>query len=162
MSTAGSTGTMRALLPLPVTVSVSPLARIGDLAALEAERFGDAKARAVEQRHHRGVACEDPGLAFFTGAQVGVGDALGRGTRQRLRQGLWDLGCAHRIERADLALAVALQIAREATGAGQLAHQGAAADSFGPARRHERAHILRGEFRKIGQRGLAAEMVRHK
>jgi hypothetical protein len=59
-------------------------------------------------------------------------------------------------------LPLPFQKTREAARPGELAHQGATADSLGPARCHESPHVLRGEFRKMLQRGLAAEMVRHK
>ena len=48
--------------------------------ALEAERLGNAKARAIEQRHNRGVTRENPGLALLARAQIDVGDAFRRGT----------------------------------------------------------------------------------
>ncbi len=53
------------------------LSRWRHLAAPQAERLGDAQARAVEQRHDSGVARQDPCLAGFAGALVGVGQALG-------------------------------------------------------------------------------------
>ena len=137
---------MRVLLPLPVTVMASPARR--RVLALEAERFRDAQARAVEQAQHRGIARDDPGLARFAGAQIGVGDALGGGDGQRLRQGPRQLGRAHGGERADLALAVALQEAGERARARQHAHQRAVAGAVAAPRRHEGAHI---GGRKLGQ-----------
>ena len=77
-STCGSTGTMRSLLPLPVTVMASPLPRRGHRCARQPERLGNAQARAVEQRQHGGVAREHPGLALLAGAQIGVGHAASR------------------------------------------------------------------------------------
>ena len=153
---------MRCLLPLPVTVMTSPWPGAGTLAALEPERLGDAQPAAVEQRQHGGVAREDPGLAFLAGAQVGVGDALGGGDGERLRQRLGNLRRAHRGERADLALAVAFEEARERAHAGQRAHQRAAADARRAPRRHEGAHVLRGELGELGQRWRAAEMLGEK
>ena len=40
--------------------------------AADAERLGDAQARAVKQRQHGGIAREDPGLARVAGAQLGA------------------------------------------------------------------------------------------
>src|SRR5450759_4620388 len=62
---------------------------------LKRERFRDAQARAVEQAQHRGVAGDDPRLACFAATQIGIGDVLGRGDCQRLRQGFADFGRAH-------------------------------------------------------------------
>src|SRR5581483_3683606 len=79
----------------------------------------------------------------------------------RLRQGLGDLRCAHGGERADLALAVAFEEAREGARAGQAPHQRTAADAGAAPRRHEGADVLRLQRRQPLERRLAAEMLCH-
>ena len=139
----------------------SPWPGARHVAALEAERLGDAQARAVEQRQHGGVAREDPRLALLAGAEVGIGDLLGRCDGERLRQRLRHLRRAHGGERADLALAVAFQKARERAHARERPHQRAAADAVAAPRRHEGAHVLRRELGEFGERRRAAEMLGH-
>ena len=141
VATCASTGTMRFLLPLPVTVMTSPLPGAGKSSARKAKRLGDAQARAVEQRQHGGIAGENPRLALLAGAQVGIGDALGGRDGERLRQRLRHLRRPHGGERADLALAVAFEEARERARARQHPHQRAAADAVRAPRRHEGAHV---------------------
>ncbi len=87
--------------------------RRAEIGALQPERFGNAQAAAVEQRQHGGVAGVNPRLAAVAGGDIGIGHALGGGDRERPRQGLADFRRAHRGERADLALAVALEKAGE-------------------------------------------------
>ena len=75
------------------------------VATFQPERFGDAQARAVQQRHHGGVARPDPGIAVLAGAFVGIGKTFGGGHLDRFRQALADLRRADRRRCADLALA---------------------------------------------------------
>ena len=77
---------------------------------------------------------------------------------ERPRQRLADLRRADGGERADAAFAVAFKITREAAHAGERAHQRAAADPLGAARRQEGAHVRRPKRCKVFQRGGAAEM----
>jgi hypothetical protein len=62
-------------------------------------------------------------------------------------------------EMTDLALAVAFEKAGETAHAGERAHQRAAADAFGTARRHEGAHVRRRERGKFLERRRAAEVL---
>ena len=129
---------------------------------LERQRFGDTQSGTIEQRQHRGIACEYPRLAIFARAQIGVGDAFRRRDRERLRQCLRHLRRAHGIERRDLAFAVALQKTREGARAGKPAHQRARGDIVRAPRRHEGAHVLRGELGQLLERRRAAEMLGQK
>ena len=128
--------------------------------ALEPERFGDAQPRAVEQSEHGGVAREHPGLAFLAGAQIDVGQLFRCTDADRLRQRLGDLRRAHGGERADAALALAFEVARERAHACERAHQRAAADTVGAPRGEERAHVRRRELDEPRERHLAAEVFR--
>ncbi len=101
-----------------------------DVLALERERFRDAQARAVEQAQHGGVAGDDPRLARLRRRADSVSAMrLAAAIASGFGSVLADLGRAHGGERADLALAVALQEARERAGAGQHPHQRAAAQA---------------------------------
>ena len=63
-------------------------------------------------------------------------------------------------ERADPALALAFEEARERARAGERAHQRAAADAVGAPRRHEGAHVRRASsLARLRERDLAAEML---
>ena len=137
----------------------SPPSGRGNVAALEAQRLGDAQARAVEQCQHRGIAGENPGIALLAGAQIGVGHALGGRDRERLRQRLRELGRAHGGKRAHLALAVALEEAREGAHAREHAHQRAAADAVGAPCGEKGAHVERRKARQRRQRHPAVEMA---
>ena len=132
------------------------------VAALQAERFGDAQARAVQQRHHGGVARPDPGIAVFAGALVGVGEALGRRHLDRFRQALADLGRADRRQRADLAFAFPFEEAPERAQARQRPHQRAAADIVGAPHRHEGPDVAGLERGKARQRHPRAPMLAEK
>ena len=70
-----------------------------------------------------------------------------------------DLRRAHGGERADLALAVAFEEARERAHAREHAHQRAAADAVGAPRRHEGAHVRRRQRRELASVGCTAEML---
>src|ERR1700732_4589800 len=61
----------------------------------------------------------NPRLAAVAGRDVGIGDALGGGDRERPRQSLADFRRAHGGERTDLALAVALEKTAEGAHAGE-------------------------------------------
>jgi hypothetical protein len=134
----------------------------GEIASLEAERFGDAKPAAIEQPQHRRVARADPRLALVAGRGVRIGHAFGGVRRQRPRQRLAELRRPHRRKRSDLALAVAFQITAECPQPGQGPHQRAAADPVRPPRRQERAHVRRRERREFLQRRRAAEVLGQK
>ncbi len=132
------------------------------VAALQPERLGDAQARSVQQRHHRGVARPDPGIAVFAGALVGVGETLGRRHLDRLRQALADLGRADRRQRADLALAFPFEETPERAQPCQRPHQRAPADIVGAPHRHEGPDIAGFERRKAGKRHPPAPMLAEK
>ena len=153
---------MRVLLPLPVTMSTSPSPGSGTSRRFKPERFGDAQARAVQQRHHGGVARPDPGIAVLAGALVGIGETFGRRHLDRLRQALADLGRADRRQRADLALAFLLEEASERAQARQRPHQRAAADVVGAAHRHEGPDVAGLQRGKARQRHPRAPMLAEK
>ena len=153
---------MRGFLPLPMTVMESPAPGAGMSSRLEAQRLGDAQARAVEQRQHRGVPRQHPGLAVLSGPQAGVGEAFGRRHRERLGQALLDFRRPDRGQRADLALALAFQETGERARAGERPHQRAAADAVAAAVRHEGAHVARREIPQHREGDPAAEMGREK
>ena len=69
-----------------------------------------------------------------------------------------DFRRAHGGERADLAFAAAFEKAGKRAHPGKRAHQRAAADVVGAARRHERAHVGRLERGERVERGRAAKM----
>ena len=130
-----------------------------EIAALQSERFGNAQAAAIEQAEHCGIARMNPRLAAVARGDIGIGDGARARHRKRPRQGLADLRRAHGGKRADPALAVALEKAREGARAGERSHQRAAADAVGAPRRHEGAHIGRRQRGKLFQRRRAAEML---
>ena len=104
----------------------------------------------------------DPRLAFVSGREIGVGQALGSRSGERPRQGLADFRRPDRDQRADLALAAPFQVAREAAHAGERPHQRTAADIGGAARCHEGAHVSRREIGEGSERWRPAEMLGEK
>ena len=132
------------------------------VAALQPERFGDAQARAVQQRHHRGVARPDPGIAGLAGALVGIGKTFGRRHLDRLRQALADLWRADRRQRADLALAFPFEEAPERAQSRQRPHQRTPADIVGAPHRHEGPDVAGLERCKARQRHQRAPMLAEK
>ena len=87
-STCGSSGTMRCLLPLPVTVMASPCPGAARRRASSAKRLGNTQARAVKSASTAASRAKIHGSRVLAGAQVGVGERFGGRDRQRLRQGL--------------------------------------------------------------------------
>ncbi len=111
-----------------------------------------------KQRHHRGVAGQNPRLAFLAGALVGIGETFCGCHRQRLRQSLGHLGRADSRECADLALAFAFEETAERAQARQRAHQRAAGNVVGAAHRHEGADVGGFQRGKARQRHALAPM----
>jgi hypothetical protein len=155
----GQHGNHAALVALADHHDRVALAGFRHVHALEPERLGNAQARAVQQRQHGGVAGENPRRAIFAGAQLRVGQAHCGRNAERLRQSPGNLGAAHGRERADLALAIALEEAGERARRRQRAHQRAAGDSLAAARRHERPHVAHFDARERGQRRRLAQML---
>ena len=136
-----------------------PAPGFGTSRRLQPERFGDAQSGAVEQREHRGVSCEHPGLAILARAQLGVGEPARRRHGERLRQRLLDLRRTDRGERRDAPLALAFEKAGERARAGERPHQRAAADAIIAPMRHEGAHVPRRQLAQHGEADAAAEMI---
>ncbi len=133
-------------------------ARCGNLAALQGQRFGDAKPGAIQERKHGGVARQHPGFALLIGAGRGIGEGE-RGLRvQRARQRFRHLRCAHGGERVGLAAAFALEKAHKRTCRCQRALQRSCLDAVCAAEGEERANIGGRKFRKIGEFRFVPEM----
>ena len=132
------------------------------VAAFQAERFGDAQARSVQQRHHGGVAGPDPGIAGLAGALAGVGKTFRRRHLDRFRQALADLGRADRRERADLAAAFPFEKASERAQPRQRPHQRPSADIAGAPHRHEGPDVAGLKACKTRKRHLRAPMFPEK
>ena len=142
-STFCSTGTMRVLLPLPVTIEHVARAGRRHLAAFQAQRFGDAQAGAVEQRHHGGVTRQIQGSRSSPARS-------GRRRQMRLAAGMLSgfgrvlptFGARIAIERADLALALAVRGSAERAQR-RPATASASGAPMSPARRmrHEGADV---------------------
>ncbi len=137
-------------------------ARQRHVAALQAERFGDAQARSVQQRHHRGIARPNPGIAGLSGALIGVRKTFGRRHMDRFRQALPDLWRADRRQRADLTLAFLFEEARERAQTGERPHQRTAADIVCAPHRHEGPDVGRLERCKTRKRHLRAPVLPEK
>ena len=128
---------MRVLLPLPVTMMTSPLPGLRHVAALQPERLGDAQARAVEQRHHGGVARQIQGSRSSPARSSASAKRLAAASGSASAGSLPTLGARIADEGADLALAFAFKKAPERTQARQRPHQRTPADVVGAAHRHE-------------------------
>jgi len=131
-----------------------------DVPSPEAERLRDAQATTVEQRHHGCIARQDPALACLTGAAVGIHHGAGRLGRQRARQALRYLRCAHGNKGRRRAEAGAFEMPAEGAQRRQLAHQRAPGDPRRAARGEEGAQVHRLQPRDGGERRRAAEVVR--
>jgi hypothetical protein len=117
---------MRVLLPLPRTVTFDR--RIGASRGQNAERFGNAQARTVEQRNHGGVAGGDPGL--LGKLLAGRDDPQRVAGRQRSRQRLRQFRRAQGGRARGIGEALALQMAQEGADGGEPAADGPGADAF--------------------------------
>ena len=100
------------------------------------------KPAAVEQRQHGGVAGDESTALLLVGAQLGIGDASrGRRPAAAAAMSCAIFGARTAASAPTLPLPLRSRKRANAAHAGERAHQRAAADAFGAARRHKRAHV---------------------